>query len=148
MRVDLPFPPLDETAEVDGDLSAHIAELLRQRDDDRGWAEGIGAAYTRPQVATLMRISSRAVAQRDLLALRQRDGRIVYPVMQFEGDRPVQGLEDVVRILADVVATPWTIASWLMEPDAEGARPIDLLHDGNDGAVLLTARRLARAMRP
>lgn len=144
MRVDV-RARVDADAELHPDLERHISQRLLQHNDDLVWAERIGPAYTRAQVASLLGVSEQAIAKRSLLALKQRNGRIAYPVMQFDGDRPVAGLIEVVRTLAPVVATTWTIASWLTEPDIGGTRPIDQLHDGEMQVVVMAARRLARA---
>ncbi|MGI9016009.1 MAG: hypothetical protein ACR2HR_02705, partial [Euzebya sp.] len=46
--------------------------------------------------------------------MRQRNGHIVYPLLQFEGDRPLQGVEQVVRILSPAVATECSsIVAWV-----------------------------------
>lgn len=146
MRVGTILRQIDEAADLDPDLSRHIAQLLQQHDDDRAWAERIGPAYTRAQVAALLGVSQQAVAQRSLLALTQRDGRIVYPVMQFDGDRPLDGIQVVVRILSHAVASPWTIAAWLTEPDQHRRRPIERLHDRDADEVTSLARRAAAAL--
>ena len=110
-------------------LIAQLDRLLSQAEDDQAWAVQLGPAYTTTQVARLLGVTKQAVAKRrGLLRLEQRDGKTVYPVFQFDGDRPLPGMETVVSTLADEVATPWTTASWLtsaqpLEPRA-GSTPL------------------------
>jgi hypothetical protein len=117
---------------------------------DEAWGELIGSAWSLEQVAWLLDTSIEAVQDRDLLALRQRDGSTVWPCEQFQNGRPICGVEDVVRILRPRVATTWTIGSWLFSPNQDLHRqsPVDLLRDGDDedrARVHLHARRFANA---
>jgi O-glycosyl hydrolase len=66
--------------------------------------------------------------------------------VQFDSDRPLPGLETTVRILSEVVATPWTTASWLTTEGPTHGRPIDRLRDGDTAAVLAAARQLAATL--
>lgn len=117
--------------------------------DDRAWADQIGPVYREADVAPLLGKSQRAVsADGGLLRLELRDGRVGYPVFQFDGPRLLPGIRDVVHLLAPAVASPWTIASWLTseQPSLGGQRPLDRLRAGDTEAVLAEARRMARAM--
>lgn len=134
-------------ASLDPDMQRHVIEIARQKAADHVWAAQIGPAYTRRQVAALLGVSQQAVAKRKaLLELVQRDGRVVYPVVQFNGDHPVAGVDDVVMVLRPVVATTWTIASWIMSTDETGCRRIDRLKGGDIDAVVAAARRTAVGM--
>jgi hypothetical protein len=82
--------------------------LLRQDADDRAWGEQLGPAYRQGDVARLLGKSRQAVsADRGLLRLEMRDGEIGYPVFQFEGQRQLPGIRDVVRALDPAVASAW-----------------------------------------
>ena len=108
----------------------------------------IGPALTARDAAQLLGVTRQAVAKRgDLVALRSRSGRLVYPVVQFAGRAPLPGLGDVVRTLREVVE-PLMIASWLTGADLglEGRRPVDALAVGEDDRVLQAARRFAAGM--
>lgn len=112
------------------DMRRHVLSVLQQAEDDAAWAEQIGPAYTRKQVAHLLGVSTTAVAKNSrLLELEQRSGTSVYPVVQFDGDRISEDVGAVVRLFAEVVETPWTTASWLTSarPELDGLRPIDVL---------------------
>lgn len=136
--------------QAEDDLLTFVAARQRQTRDDTAWRAAIGPALTTAGVARLLRRSEAAVAQdHDLLALTQRNGRQVYPVVQFDGDRPLPGLADVIAVLRTAVVTPWTIASWLTDtgPDQTTERPIDQLRAGNRDDVLADAQRWAAAVR-
>jgi hypothetical protein len=120
-----------------------------ERDDDEAWAALLGPAYSVEQVAILLGITRQAVSRRHgLLRLEQRDGYPVYPMFQFDGAAILPGIEQVVLELADAVATPWTIASWLQSPNADlgGRRPHEELVRGNVTNVVTAARQWAVAL--
>ncbi len=83
-------------------------------------------------------------AEAGLLRVLTRDGRRVYPLIQFDGARPVAGLAQVPTILSPVLA-PVTIAAWLTSPQPSTGqrRPVDLLRAGQVADVLQAARSLA-----
>lgn len=132
-----------------GVLADQIERLLAQSQDDAVWAEQIGPAYTATQVAKLLGVSRQAVGQRrGLLRLEQRDGRVAYPVFQFDGAAVLSGLSEVVVELTPAVATQWTIASWLTSPNAEldDLPPHEVLRRGERSRVLRAARGFAVAL--
>lgn len=131
------------------DTRYQIERLLRQDADDRAWAEQLGPAYRQGDVARLLGKSRQAVsADTGLLRLEMRNGEIGYPIFQFDGRRELPGSRDVVAILGPVVASPWTIASWLTSPAAalDDRSPIQALRDRQTGAVIEAARRTAEAL--
>jgi hypothetical protein len=83
-----------------------------------------------------------------MVRIRNRDGAVVYPVMQFApGGRQVPGVADVVETLTPVLE-PLSIAAWLTAAKRElHGRPIDALRAGNVGRVLVLARQLASTAR-
>ena len=115
------------------------------------WVEHLGAFYDTEGVQQLLSrrgapITRQAVhKRRGLLALTTGSGQVVYPAFQFDGPRPVPGLAAVLDALPEAVVSRWTVASWLVSPDAElgGARPVEVLREqGPEGqlAVLDAAR--------
>jgi hypothetical protein len=70
-----------------------------------------------------------------------RDGSVGYPVFQFEGDRILPGIQNVVRALSPVAATSWTVASWLTSPSSDlgGKTPLDRLRRGDVSDVTVVA---------
>jgi hypothetical protein len=122
--------------------------VLEQDVSDRQWAEQIGPALTQADVARLLGKSEQAVSKdRRLLRLEGRDGRLAYPIVQFDGRRQRPGVGEVVQRLAGV-ARPLTVASWLTAPNPSlgGRRPVDALAAGEVDEVLLVADRLARRL--
>jgi hypothetical protein len=106
------------------------------------------AVYRQADVAALLGKSKQAVsADPRLLKLVLRSGEVGYPVFQFDGRQQLPGVRDVIGVLAPVVATPWTIASWLTSPsaDLDGETPEAALRAGRVDAVTAAADRFARA---
>ena len=124
-----------------------LARLVLEQDAaDQAWARQVGPALTQRDTATLLGTTEQAVAKDGrLLRVRDRDGRPVYPVVQFAGRAQLAGVADVVRALAGVLE-PLTVASFLTaaHPDLDGRRPVDALRAGEQEAVVRIARRLAR----
>ena len=133
-----------------------LARFAAQRilDTTATWVEHLGAFYDSEGVQALLSrdgtpISRQAVhKRRGLLALTTGSAQVVYPAFQFDGQRPAPGLAAVLTALPEDVVSRWTVASWLVSPEAEldGARPIDVLHEqGPEGqlAVLQAAQRWA-----
>ncbi len=131
------------------DTRRQIDRLLEQDADDRAWAQQLGPVYRQADVASLLGKTKQAVsADRGLLRLEMRSGQVGYPVFQFDGRALLPGIREVVTVLAPVVATSWTIASWLMSPQPawNGATPVSRLRDGEVDEVLAAARRMARSL--
>lgn len=126
-----------------------IERLLQQDADDQAWAEQLGPAYRQGDVARLLGKSRQAVsADRGLLRLDMRDGEIGYPVFQFEGRRQLPGMREAIGLLGPVVASPWTLASWLTSAsDAlDGQSPVQALREQSIDAVTALARQTAEAL--
>jgi hypothetical protein len=133
---------------------ADDVELLARQAADRvldssaTWVEHLGAFYDTRGVRRLLArdespISRQAVhKRRGLLSLTTGSGQAVYPAFQFSGRRPAPGLSEVLGLLPEELVSRWTVASWLVSPEAEldEQRPIDVLHDGGpEGAVAVRA---------
>lgn len=124
-----------------------VDRLLAQDADDRAWTAQLGPAYRQSDVALLLGKSKQAVsADAGLLKLEMRNGSLGYPAFQFDGRQQHAGVREVVIALSSVVATPWTIASWLTSSNAElgGTSPIDALRAGRIDEVVVLAHRAAR----
>lgn len=132
------------------DAREMVDEILAADADDQAWVEQLGPALSGAAVARMLGVSPQAVSSnKGLLRLRMRSGRVGYPIFQFAGRLSVDGLADIVRMLGPVVATEWTIASWLTSPsvDLGGETPIDTLRDGHRSApVAIAAQRFAAAL--
>ncbi len=122
-----------------------VRHVLEQDVATQQWGAQLGPSLSQRDVALLLAKSEQAVAKDGrLLRLRNQDGRPVYPVVQFDGRRPLPGVAEAVGVL-DKVVDPLTVASWLTAPNPqlEGRRPVEALRDGDLGAVLAVARTLA-----
>lgn len=118
------------------------------------WTDAVGPFYDTDGVSALLGgISKQAVNDRvrrhRLLALRTGSGRLVYPAAQFDGERVVDGLGDVLGVLAPDDTEAWMVASWLTTPDPDlGDRtPVAALRAGDVAPVVAAARQVAAALR-
>lgn len=130
--------------EASAEAVALAEEILRSDIERQAWAGQVGPCLTRGAVAKLLDKSEQAVAQdRRLVAVRNGDGRVVYPMAQFDGRRPVEGLSRVLAVLAQSGDDDLTHLAWLTapKPALAGRSAIDGLRDG-DGELV---ERLARA---
>lgn len=129
------------------DLARFDDVRRRQHATDLAWADLVGPAFSLDKAADVLGRDQAEVVQDDgLLALVQRDGRVVYPVVQFEGDRAVPGLGEVLAILRQSVVSPWTMASWLLDRRSDAPRRMDRLWEGDIEGVREDARRWVAAM--
>lgn len=127
---------------------------MEHSDDDvasaTDWAEQVGDVIDEEDVAQLLRWPLEDVRQTPaLLRLHDPSGRVVYPLMQFDGRQPVPGVEEAIAILLPAAGTPVTVAAWLtMRNNALGGhRPIDELRSGDLAVVLALAEQAAERMR-
>jgi len=157
---------LEELAQRDPDGSlldgptdlAQAAVLAADRilDPALVWVEHLGAFYDTEGVRSLLGragspVSRQAVhKRRGLLALMTTSGQVVFPAFQFRGRALASGLDRVLAALPDTLVSRWTVASWLISPDAEldGDRPIDALFQGGDAVtrVVRAATRWSAAL--
>lgn len=118
------------------------------------WATIIGPCYTAASIAralgwTAAQVAA-AVRSLSLLELETDDGVRLYPAFQIDDGRIVEGVGDVLRVLATGTRSTWTWAQWLNTPvddetGKEAPRAIDQLRAGQLDAVLLDARHTAAA---
>jgi hypothetical protein len=140
---------IERVRDASPEVQYQIERLLRQDADDRAWAEQLGPVYRQGDVARLLGKTRQAVsADRGLLRLEQRSGEIAYPVFQFDGQRQLPGLREVVALFEPVVTTPWTTASWLTSPalELDERTPLEVLREGGVKPVVELARRTAAAL--
>jgi hypothetical protein len=133
------------------DLGRRVAD--RMLDDADRWHEHLGPCLDVTGVREVLGqpgrpVSKQAVSQRrGLLALTTGSGRVVYPAFQFEGRSVVPGLAEVLRALPEDLVSRWTVASWLVSPDAElQSTPISLLRAGRTRPVAQAAHDWAIAL--
>ena len=127
-----------------------VDEILDADADDRAWVEQLGPALRGVTVARMLDVSPQAVSSnKGLLRLTMRSGQVGYPLFQFQDGRQLPGLAAIVRQLRPVVATEWTIASWLTSPSADlgGDTPVEALRSRRrSDAVATAASRFAAAL--
>jgi hypothetical protein len=118
------------------------------------WDQHLGPSYSTRHVRRLFKASKQAVNDRvrrgTLLAFRNEAGELVYPAFQFgPNGRPLAGLSAVIGAFKDAIETPYTIAAWLVSPEAEldGSTPIEELRRGRRELVADVARHYAARLR-
>ncbi|MGC4192679.1 MAG: hypothetical protein QM589_16170 [Thermomicrobiales bacterium] len=130
-------PPLDEQ------MSQEIVLIKRSFSYRRRLLD---ASLSNTEVADLLGISRQTphdrVANGTLLAVKDYNGALRYPIWQFDPEGPggvVDGLPTVLRALQ---LTPWEKAGWLSREQLvlDGERPIDVLRNGGRDTVLALAR--------
>lgn len=118
------------------------------------WAKIVGPCYTAESVGRALGWTSTqvtlAVDSLSLLELETSDGMCLYPSFQIADGRIVDGVGDVLRVLATGTKGRWTWAQWLNTPvDDETRQPapsaIEQLRAGLLDEVLLDAHHTAAA---
>lgn len=135
--------------EASGEAVALATAILEADLANRAWADQVGPSLSQRDTARLLGRTEQAVSKDPrLLRARRRDGRPVYPVVQFDGRRQSPGVSQVVGAMNGAVSD-LTIASWLTAPNdgLQGRRPIDALAAGHLAPVLAVANRFANHMR-
>jgi hypothetical protein len=116
---------------------------------NQAWVDQVGPSLTQRDTARLLDRTEQAVSKdARLLRVHRRDGRPVYPVIQFDGRSQKPGVSEVVAALDGAVGE-LAVAAWLTAANGAmgGRRPIEALADGDVEAVLTVARRMANRMR-
>lgn len=115
------------------------------------WDDLVGPFVRSEGVQARLKITRQAVAakaaRRRLLRTITAEGEHLYPLWQFDGDRVVDGLAEVLAMFPEPAVDGWTLAAWLRTPDADlGEAPIDVLASGELERVRAIARTAARAL--
>lgn len=118
------------------------------------WAKIVGPCYTAASVGRALGWTptqvTEAVESLSPLELKTSDSMYLYPSLQIADGQIVDGVGDVLRILATGTKGRWTWAQWLNTPvDEETGQPapsaIEKLRAGLLDDVLLEARHTAAA---
>lgn len=146
-------PSGSATDHVDDIEAAARAAVDALVDTGALWQAHLGPVYDAKTVAVILGspdkpVSRQAVSKRSLLALRTGNGRVYYPAFQFANGQPMAGLADLLSTIDEDLVSRWTLASWLVSPEADldGASPIDVLRAGDVERVLRLARAWALAL--
>lgn len=115
------------------------------------WDELVGPFVRSEGVQARLGITRQAIAakaaRRRLLRTITSDGEHLYPLWQFDGDRVVDGLGEVIALFPEASVDGWTLAAWLRTVDAElGEAPFDALVRGDVGGVVEVAVAAARSL--
>jgi hypothetical protein len=115
------------------------------------WDELVGPFLRSDGVQVRLGISRQAVAakaaRRRLLRTITADGEHLYPLWQFDGDKLVDGLAEVLALFPESSVDGWTLAAWLRTPDPDlGGPPLDALARGERERVWTVARSAARSL--
>lgn len=115
------------------------------------WDELVGPFLRSDGVQARLGITRQAVsakaARRRLLRTITVDGEHLYPLWQFDGDRVVTGLGEVLALFPEPAVDGWTLAAWLRTPDPDlGEAPFDALLRGEGDLVRAVARAAARSL--
>lgn len=131
------------------------AEMLRPPvgDGEERWRDLLGPLLDRRDVQHRLGPGPAAdvrdlEASGRLLGLPTESGDVVFPAFQFGPDGNVDPtILRILAILGPVVATPYTIASWLRSPrkDLGGRTPVEWLELGHDPDSVIAAAELAAA---
>lgn len=130
--------------------ASEIADtMIRALPQPSRLSEIIGPCFSTSSLTAFLHISPEAVTQRvddyRLLRLRTSDHVSLYPGLQFAGRHTVPGLREVLLELARGIDDPWTWAQWLASASESGPPPVVRLREGDVGAVVSEARRVAAA---
>lgn len=119
------------------------------------WTDELGPFYDSEGVGMLLgNVTKQAVSDRvrrhRLLALRTGSGRLVYPAFQFENRSVLDGLGDLLSIVAPDDTEGWYVASWLTtsDPAFGGRSPVEELRThGLTDELRAAARDVAGSLR-
>ena len=131
-------------------IAAHLASKnplatarLRGVEQQRDLLEQSGGVLGVHKVAEFLGLSRQAVDKRrrrgQLIALTRGKRGYVYPVWQFEGEKTLRNLEQVLDALRE--HDPWMQLSFFVNPNdrLEGRSPIEMLRSGHVERVLAAA---------
>lgn len=113
------------------------------------WAKVIGPCYTVASLARALGWAEAEIATAAnalmILELETVEGTLLYPAFQVHDGRVVDGLQEVLRVLATGTGSRWTWAQWLNTrlTDRKGneePNAIEQIRAGHLEDVLLEAR--------
>lgn len=117
------------------------------------WDKLVGPFTRSEGVQARLGITRQAIAgkarRRRLLRVISADGKHLYPLWQFRGNRVLPGLPEVLAMFPEDAVDGWMLAGWLrtLEPEL-GESPLDALMRGEGAEVRVVARLAARSLVP
>lgn len=117
------------------------------------WHRHLGRILSRRQVQAVLQLASSAdvdalVEQGHLLGLPVAGNELAFPAFQFGADgRAIPVLQAILSAFGEVVASPYTIASWFVTPQPQLRRqtPSAWLRQGKDPELVKEAARRSAA---
>jgi hypothetical protein len=144
-KVKSPVAPAEAlSAESAYEPSARAQAFLRGKEICENDLRASGGSFRLEQVEKFLGVSRQAIDKkvRDdaLLAIPGPHGRRRYPVVQFNADGVLPGLQSVLKRLPS--ANDWFRLNFLITPNSHlgGRRPIDLLKEGKAELVVGAAK--------
>lgn len=122
-------------------------------DKPNPWAKIVGPCYTVASMARTLEWTETEVMEAGsdlrLLMLHTSDDVYLFPSFQLHDGNIVEGLQELLRVLATGTADSWTWAQWLNValPDEDPPRNITLLYEGRLEEALRDAKHDAWAWR-
>ena len=136
-RLDAVFSAGQDQAQL-GDPADLASRMLSAVPTAHPWDEHIGPFYDTAGLTKWLGVTKQALADRvrrhRLLAVTTAEGRVLYPVRQFEGRRLLAGLPDVLAAFRNASVDGWAIAVWATTPaqSLRGDTPLGWLRRGCD----------------
>lgn len=123
--------------------SGHDADQASIPEDEAYWREYLGEYLDETEVQQLLGIDtpqglSELVAEDEILAIPTARG-MVFPTFQFVGGTINPAISRVVKIFGNVVATPYTTASWLRGARFDDKSVAEWIESGEDPEVVIQA---------
>ena len=120
---------------------------------DAIWSQHLGPLLDGKRVQQLLGVGTRQAVndlyrRQRLLGLPTKDDKVVYAAFQFAATgRPHPAIPEVLRLFKDVVASPYTAASWFVSPQPllEGHAPAEWLRQGRNADLVKEAARRSAA---
>jgi len=128
-----------------------VRAVLATAPEASPWDELVGPFVRTEGVQARLGITRQAVAakaaRRRLLRTITSDGEHLYPLWQFDDNRLIEGLDEVLSLFPESSVDGWTLAAWLRTPDPDlGEAPLDGLARGDLARVKGVARTAARSL--
>lgn len=127
-------------------LARTVVRTLPSVEDNNPMMDAVGPFYDTAGLerwlgTTRQNLNKRSRALR-MLACKTEDKHLLYPTWQFRRDGTViDGLAEVLAVLARGTASSWTWALWLtskVDDELEGLSPVEWLTDGRPLGPVLT----------
>ncbi|MBG0738811.1 hypothetical protein IV500_05175 [Paeniglutamicibacter antarcticus] len=129
-----------------GLLAQNVVRTFPSVEDNNPMMDAVGPFYDTAGLQRWLATTRQNLGKRSsalqILACKTEDNHLLYPTWQFRRDGTViNGLTEVLTVLAQGTASPWTWALWLtskIDDELEGMSPAEWLGDERTLAPVLT----------